>query len=48
MDTNPAYGTATSIKMDTNPAYATTTMYLMCIASYTATYVHTHLYIYVL
>ena len=25
MDTNPAYGTATTIKMDTNPAYATGT-----------------------
>ena len=25
MDTNPAYGTTTTIKMDTNPAYATTT-----------------------
>ena len=24
MDTNPAYGTNTTIKMDTNPAYATT------------------------
>ena len=24
MDTNPAYGTTTTIKMDTNPAYATT------------------------
>jgi len=46
MDTNPAYGTATSIKIDINPAYATaTTTYFMCIASYIATYVHTHLYI---
>ena len=25
MDTNPAYGTTTTIKMDTNPAYATIT-----------------------
>ena len=24
MDTNPAYGTTTTIKMDANPAYATT------------------------
>ena len=27
MDTNPAYGTATTIKMDTNPAYATATFH---------------------
>ena len=26
MDTNPAYGTVTTIKMDANPAYATTVL----------------------